>query len=183
MVKLIKILVFISFLLTMSCAKLTNDYRYSNYASKDFIEQNQMAAENLSKQLLIKVSESQPKLSPMIVATFVNMNQLSKSSSFGRLVSEQVSARFSQMQYNIVEIKMRNDVLVKNNQGEFLLTREVKDIASSVNAQAVIVGTYVENTHDVYINLKVVQPTNNIVLAGYSYAIPKAANIKGMLND
>ena len=89
----------------------------------------------------------------------------------------------SQLKYNVVELKIRNDILVKNNQGEFLLTREIRDIADSVNAQAVLVGTYAENTNDVYINLKIVRPSNNVVLAGYSYAIPKAANIKGMLYD
>lgn len=178
-----KVTILTVLLLFNACAQMNHDYRYVNYSSQEFIHQNQTAADGLSLQLKNRKTENEPTLSPIIVVSVVNMNQLNKTSSFGRLVSEQVSSRMSQLKYNVVELKLRNDILVKNNQGEFLLTREVKDLASSVNAEAVVVGTYVENKNDIYVNLKVVRPSNNVVLAGYSYAIPKAANIKGMLYD
>lgn len=174
--------IFLLFILS-GCAQINHDYRYVNYSSEDFIRKNYEAADSLSIQLKERKAENEPTVSPVIVVSIVNMNQLNKTSAFGRLVAEQTSARFSQLKYNVVELKMRNDVLVKNNQGEFLLTREIKDIADSVNAQAVVVGTYAENLNDIYINLKVVRPSNNVVLAAYSYAIPKAANIKGLLYD
>lgn len=165
------------------CAQINHDYRYVNYSSEDFIRKNYEATDSLSIQLKERKAENESTLSPVIVVSVVNMNQLNKTSSFGRLVTEQLSARMAQLKYNVVELKLRNDILVKNNQGEFLLTREIKEIANAVNAEAVVVGTYTENTNDVYVNLKVVRPSNNVVLAGYSYAIPKAANIKGMLYD
>lgn len=179
----VKKLVILTMLLLSACAQLNHDYRYVNYSSEDFIHKNYDAADSLSIQLKERKAENEPTVSPVIVLSIVNMNQLNKTSAFGRLISEQLSARMSQLKYNVVELKIRNDILVKNNQGEFLLTREIRDIADSVNAQAVLVGTYAENTNDVYINLKIVRPSNNVVLAGYSYAIPKAANIKGMLYD
>lgn len=179
----VKKLVILTMLLLSACAQLNHDYRYVNYSSEDFIHKNYDAADSLSIQLKERKAENEPTVSPVIVLSIVNMNQLNKTSAFGRLISEQLSARMSQLKYNVVELKLRNDILVKNNQGEFLLTREIKDIADSVNAQAVLVGTYAENTNDVYVNLKIVRPSNNVVLAGYSYAIPKAANIKGMLYD
>lgn len=179
----VKKLVILTVLLLSACAQLNHDYRYVNYSSEDFIHKNYDAADSLSVQLKERKAENEPTVSPVIVLSIVNMNQLNKTSAFGRLISEQLSARMSQLKYNVVELKLRNDILVKNNQGEFLLTREIKDIADSVNAQAVLVGTYAENTNDVYVNLKIVRPSNNVVLAGYSYAIPKAANIKGMLYD
>lgn len=183
MLMLKKILLIIPLFLVNACAQLNHDYRYVNYSSEDFIHQNQQAVDSLSTQLKERKAENEPTLSPVIIVSVVNMNQLNKTSSFGRLVAEQISARMAQLKYNVVELKVRNDILVKNNQGEFLLTREIKEIAKSVNAEAVVIGTYVENSNDVYINLKVVRPSNNVVLAGYSYAIPKAANIKGMLYD
>ena len=179
----LKKLVILTTLLLSACAQLNHDYRYVNYSSEDFIHKNYDAADSLSIQLKERKAENEPTVSPVIVLSIVNMNQLNKTSAFGRLISEQLSARMSQLKYNVVELKLRNDILVKNNQGEFLLTREIRDIADSVNAQAVLVGTYAENTNDVYVNLKIVRPSNNVVLAGYSYAIPKAANIKGMLYD
>lgn len=183
MKNILKIFCLIAFLALNACAQLNNDYRYFNYSSQDFINKNYQAADNLSLQLKERKAESEPTVSPVIVVSVVNMNQLNKTSSFGRLIAEQLSARMSQLKYNVVELKVRNDILMKNHQGEFLLTREIKEIANSVNAEAVVVGTYVENTNDVFVNLKVVRPSNNIVLAGCSYAIPKAANIKGMLYE
>ncbi len=180
---ILKKFVILTMLLLSACAQLNHDFRYVNYSSEDFIHKNYEATDSLSIQLKERKAENEPTVSPVIVVSVVNMNQLNKTSAFGRLISEQLSARMSQLKYNVVELKLRNDILVKNNQGEFLLTREIKDIADSVNAQAVLVGTYAENTNDVYVNLKIVRPSNNVVLAGYSYAIPKAANIKGMLYD
>lgn len=81
----------------------------------------------------------------------------------------------------MVELKFRNDVYMKQGQGELLLTREIKDLAQSQNAQAVIVGTYTESRDAVFVNLKVIQPNTNIAMAAHDYAFLTNGNIKGML--
>lgn len=170
-------IIYATSLLVTGCASHGNDLAYTNLSSNDFIGQNQKAVDNLVLQLSTKT----PKDYPIIVSTVVNMNQLSASSSFGRLLTEQISGRFTQQKFSVIEMKLRNDLLIKDNQGEFLLTRELKDLAKSVSSQAVVVGTYAENSIDVYVNLKVVQPNTNLVLAAYSYAIPKTKNVMEML--
>jgi TolB-like protein len=171
-------LLFISLLFLSACMGPKN-YKYSDVGSADFIAKNQRAAESLNSQL---TPQKINRTYPLIIATVVNMNQLSQTSTFGRLVSEQVAARFTQLNFQVIETKLRSDLLIKQ-EGEFLLTRELKDIAKSVSAQAVIVGTYVENDVDVYINLKVVQPQTNQVLAATSYAIPKAKDVRTLLKN
>lgn len=141
-----------------------------------FIATNYKASDALITQLGGKLNNSQP----MIVATIVNIDDLNSSSTFGRLASEQVSARFSQSGFTMIEMKFRDFVYMKQDQGELLLTREIKDVAQSHNAQAVIVGTYALTGESIFVNLKVIQPSTNVVLAVQDYTFPMDANLKSM---
>ncbi len=117
---------------------------------------------------------------PFIVATLVNIDKLDQSSTLGRLISEQVSSRLVQLGYGAVELKIRNSVFMKQNEGEFMLTREIQDVANAHNAQAVIIGTYAESADFVYVSLKVVNPANSYILAAYDYALPIDRQIRRM---
>lgn len=118
---------------------------------------------------------------PFIVATLVNIDQLEQSSTFGRLISEQVASRMTQLGFGVVELKVRNGVYMKRNEGEFLLTREIKEVASAHKAQAVIVGTYAESSTMVYVNLKLVNPANSMILSAYDYALPMDKQVRSMM--
>ncbi|MBK7847520.1 MAG: hypothetical protein IPJ73_09750 [Zoogloea sp.] len=118
---------------------------------------------------------------PFIIATLVNIDQLEQSSTLGRLISEQVASRMSQLGYGVLELKVRNGVYMKRNEGELLLTREIKGVASTHNAQAVIVGTYAESSTMVYVNLKVVNPASNIILDAYDYALPLDKQVHSLI--
>ncbi|MDD3326924.1 MAG: FlgO family outer membrane protein [Zoogloea sp.] len=118
---------------------------------------------------------------PFIVATLVNIDQLEQSSTLGRLISEQVASRMTQMGYGVLELKVRNGIYMKRNEGELLLTREIKEVATTHNAQAVIVGTYAESSTLVYVNLKIVNPATSVVLAAYDYALPLDKQIQSLI--
>jgi len=135
---------------------------------------NYKAADVLTAQLNGKLNPAQP----LIVATLVNIDDLNNSSTFGRLTSEQVSARFTKAGYNMIEMKFRDFVYMKHDQGELLLTREIKDVAKTHNAQAVILGTYAITGDNLYVNLKVIQPNTNIVLAVHDYSFPMSQSLK-----
>ena len=99
----------------------------------------------------------------------------------GRLISEQIAGRFTQSGYRMVEMKFGNAVYVKRDQGELMLTREINDLAKNYDAQAVIVGTYGESADFVFVNLKVIQPTTNVVLAVHDYVLPLDSTVRSML--
>ena len=155
---------------------------YPNHSigeSDPFIAQNYKAADSLINQLAQRISKSQP----VIIATVVNIDSLHKSSTFGRIVSEQVSGRFTQSGYSMIEMKFRGDVYMEQTQGELILTREIKNLATSQNAQAVIVGTYAQSKNNVFVNLKVVNPNNNVVMAVCDYSFGLNPNISTMLEQ
>jgi len=104
---------------------------------------------------------------PIIVASLVSIDDIQKSSTFGRMSSEIIASRLSQHGYNVKELKMnQSQIYIRKNEGEFVLSRDLQDIATRHNVQAVVVGTYAVNKagqRDIYVCLKIVDPTSNVI--------------------
>ncbi len=119
---------------------------------------------------------------PIIIATVVDIDNLEGSSTLGRFISESVSARFTQARYRMVEMKLQNAVYMKRDEGELMLTRQIRELAGAHQAQAVVVGTYSSGASAIFVNLKVVQPQTNVVLAAYDYSLRMTRNVCTMAN-
>ena len=158
-------------------SNVRKDPTYEQAASNPLIPANYAAATSLLTRLQGRLVPSQP----LIMATLVNIDALDRSSTLGRLISEQVSARFTLAGHRMIEMKFRNNVYMARDQGELMLTRELRDIATSHNAQAVIVGTYAQSSEMVFVNLKVIEPETNVVLAVHDYALPLDGMTRSML--
>ncbi|TWI67472.1 hypothetical protein IP91_01585 [Pseudoduganella lurida] len=150
---------------------------YATVSSNQFVSANYKAADALLVQLGGKLAADKP----LIMATIVNIDALDQTSTLGRLVSEQVSTRLAQGGLKMLEMKLRNNVYLKRGQGELMLTREIGEVAQTHNAQAVVVGSYAETSDMVFINIKVVQPQTNFVLAGHDYVLQKEGIVRSML--
>lgn len=154
---------------------LNNDFKTVNYKAVDELMkryQSPASANNLA---------AGSSGSPFIVATLVNIDQLEQSSTLGRTISEQIASRMTQMGLGVVELKVRNGVYMKRNEGEFLLTREIKEVAATHKAQAVVVGTYAESASFIFVTLKLVNPANSLILAAYDYVLPLDKQNRSML--
>jgi len=119
----------------------------------------------------------------LIAATFVNIDNLEKTSSFGRIVSEQLATRFSESGFQVIEMLLRSDVYIKQRQGEFLLSRELRNISSEHNAQAVIVGTYAVGRKNVYVTARLIRSKDSVILASYDYSLPLDQDVSYMLKN
>ncbi len=165
-------------LLGAGCSLNQNtDATWQDAAQDPLIQTNYHAADALAIQAGAQLSTSQP----LIMATLVSIDKLDRSSTLGRLISEHISTRFTQLHYVMTEVKLRNQLYLKQEQGELMLTRELKDIASTHNAQAVIVGTYAVSQQFVFVNLKIIQPINNKILSSFDYNLPLDDNIRSLL--
>lgn len=152
---------------------------YEQAAENRLIQANHAAANSLLTGLKGRLAEGQP----LIVATVVNIDALDRSSTLGRMISEQVSGRFTQAGFRMIEMKFRNNVYMARNQGELMLTREIRDIATTHHAQAVVIGTYAQSSEMLFVNLKVIEPENNIVLVAHDYALPIDRVTRSMLQS
>jgi TolB-like protein len=118
---------------------------------------------------------------PVLVATFVDLEELSESTRLGRLFSEQVAGRLSNTGVQVKELKLREHLFMKQHTGALLLSTEVRQVSQAHDAQAVVVGTYTSSGQTVYLSLKLVRPEGNIVVSAHDYAVPLNANIRGLL--
>lgn len=118
---------------------------------------------------------------PLLVATLVNVDRLGESSRFGRIVSEQITGRMAQRGVRVVELKLRDSVVMHREQGELLLSRELREVSQAHQAQAVVVGTYAVSARQVYVSLKLVLPEGNAVVAAHNYAVPLDDDVRSLL--
>ena len=77
--------------------------------------------------------------------------------------------------------QLRDSVALQRDQGELLLSREVRELSQSHDAQAVVVGTYAASASALYISLKLVTPAGNTVVAAHNYAVPMDENVRALL--
>ncbi len=120
---------------------------------------------------------------PVLVATLVHIDRLTESSRLGRVFSEHIAGRLTQRGVRTTELKLRDKLLMHREQGELMLSREVREVSQTHNAQAVLVGTYAATMATLYVSLKLVHPSGNTVMAAYDYALPMDENVRGLLTS
>jgi TolB-like protein len=116
-----------------------------------------------------------------VVATdVVRLDEPMRSSSLGRLISEHVASRFAQYGIPVIAMRLPTDLLLQTG-GSPILSKEARDMTASLNAQAVVVGTYAPAQNYVYVTIKLVRSADNIVLSAHNYALPLDGNIAELL--
>lgn len=150
---------------------------YQEAASSQFLQANRDAV----TKLVAGFNMDSLGGGPVLVATVVNVNDLSRSAPLGRTLSEQYASVMAGSGFNVKEIKLRGDVFVKEGAGELLLSREIKDIARSHNASLVLVGTYSAAANFTYVSLKLVRTEDGRIVRGHDYALPNDRDVQRLL--
>lgn len=135
-------------------------------------------ADNLVNNLSQKINSNDQ----IIVSSFVNVNNLEQSSTFGRIIAEQVASRLSQNGYKIIELKLRqNSIFIQEGKGEFMLSRNLKDLSRTYNASAIVVGTYGDGYDRIYVTSRIVNPNDNTIIASADGQFPMHPNRMNVL--
>jgi TolB-like protein len=143
----------------------------------DIINTSHLAAEALIQKSLSELNSSEP----LLAASFANIDNLEQTSSFGRIISQQFATAFSDKGFTLVEMLLRKDVYIKQQGGEFLLSREVIALSEVHNAPVVIVGTYAVGKKSVFITAKIIDVRESTVLAAHDYQLPLGPDTKHLL--
>jgi TolB-like protein len=166
---------------TILLAFLFNGCVASNKADVTHSVKYDMTSINYKAAEKLLLDAKLPLESAIIMATIVNIDDIENSSTLGRLISEQISARFIQEKMNVIEMKFRENVYIKQNTGELMLTREIGKIAKTHSANAIIVGTYAVANSAVYVNIKIINPSTNIAIAATDYVLPMNRDVEDMI--
>jgi TolB-like protein len=160
------------FVITLGCSSYGRNHREgeaSNYIlNGDLVSSGYEIADFLLSQSKVKISQNDP----ILVATFVNINNLQESSTFGRMLAEYVSSRLSQRGYKVIDMRLRtNSVFIEEGKGEFLLSRDLREVSKKHNAAAVVVGTYGESVNGVYVSVRIINPSDSTIISSCDYGL------------
>lgn len=131
-----------------------------------------IAANYAAVDKLIEVS-SQPMSvkRPILVTSLVDNTQLKRSTPFGRISSEQMGSRLVAAGFMVREVKMGRAIKIRQGSGEFVLSRDTKELRRIQSAQAIIAGTYTPTPSGVYVNVKLLRASDAKVLAAHDYVL------------
>lgn len=120
---------------------------------------------------------------PLIAASFVNIDSLTESSTFGRLLSELFASSMTREGFSVREVKMRDSLFIEEHVGELILSREVQRLTSVHSARAVLLGTYAVGRTHVYVSVRVVRASDSMVMGVTDLSLPLNANVMSLLGS
>ncbi|XKF07148.1 hypothetical protein LG286_11470 [Vreelandella venusta] len=121
------------------------------------------------------------RYSPMIAATFVSIDNLSQSSTFGRISSEIMASALAQQGMQVREVKMRDSMFIEESVGELILSRQVQRLSSQHNARSILMGTYAQGQDYLYVSARVVRAGDAMVLGSADFQLPLDNNMRSLL--
>ncbi|MDA8418664.1 MAG: FlgO family outer membrane protein [Desulfobacteraceae bacterium] len=119
----------------------------------------------------------------IVVSSFVDLRQLTRTSSFGRYLAEQLMGEFQQRGYRVVEIRKSKDILIQERRGEYGLSRNPGEIKPEVAAQALVTGTYTVTEDSILVNAKVLDNRSAVLLSSATMVFPRTKLANLLLAD
>ncbi len=145
----------------------------------DLIKSSFTAADNLMQHALMDLYPGHR----VLMTTIANIDNLTSSSSLGRLISEQLSARFAQKGYTVQEARLYDYLIVQPYSGEFVLSRHYRQTSLNAQGDILIAGTYATGNNTVYVTLKLLNVETAKVIASDAYTLPIGSNTEALLQS
>lgn len=120
---------------------------------------------------------------PILTTTLVNIDNLQQSSTFGRQATEIFGSEISRAGVPVIELKLRDTIFIQEGTGELGLSRELRHLFQSHDAQAVLVGTYAVGGNTLYVNVRLIQTTDNIILRAHNFSLPLNRDLRFLLTQ
>ena len=179
----VSIISILAIILFLNGCSFFNETRFENSLGKDvnLVKFSNDIADDL-------LSRSFPPLIPrqqnmaILTTTFVNNNNLQETSHFGRLLQDNIGSRFVHRGYTVNEIRLRDELLIQQNSGETMLSRDLNLLQKTQNAQAVLLGTISHAQRTMYITARLVNPSDSTIIASKNYRLYMDKNVLAMFN-
>jgi TolB-like protein len=137
--------------------------------------------EELCRQLVRNRKKELASGKRLIMTTFVDIDDLGRTSRFGRLLAESLATRMFARGYGVVEVRRGRDLLMEKGKGELVLTRGGRLMAQAREAEAVVAGTYGLTPESVIVNARLLDAGSGEVLSVAGMEIERSPQIDGLL--
>ncbi len=167
-------------LLASGCTNL-NGTRFEKILGKDadLIDFSYQIADALVERSMPPLIPRHPDM-PVLVTTFVDNNDLTRTSPFGRLLQEHIASRLVQLGYTVREIKLTGTLNIEPKSGETVLSRDLAKIIGAQPTQAILAGTVARSDRELYVSARLISPENSNIIASYDHQLYMDDNILAM---
>lgn len=107
----------------------------------------------------------------VIVSTIVSVDDLDQSSTFGRVASQLVLSRLSQLGYQVRDVTYMRGLEI-SEAGERMLSRDARRLSKDYNAGAVVAGTYAVSGQTIILNLRLLNAADGALISSSDVVLP-----------
>lgn len=147
----------------------------------------QKRVQSMAKELFNNLEEPDPQVGDLadglLVCTFVDINKLYKTSSFGRYLAGQLMNEFQRFAYPVIDMRKSLNVMVQEKRGEYGLSRDPDEIATSQTAGAMLTGTYLVGEGEIIVNARILDNKSATLLSSATVIFPRNSLGNHMLKD
>ncbi len=137
--------------------------------------------EDVARQLTANLKRPLANDRRLIMTTIVNIDDLDQTSRFGRTLTEALSTRLFRQGFGVVDVRKTSDLFIRDDSGEFMLTRDASLLAEENDAEAVIAGTYSLTPNSVILNIRMIDAGSRDVLSVAGLEIMRSVSIDDLL--
>lgn len=146
-----------------------------------------LAVREMARELVANLADPDPESGDLaeglIVCTFVDLKKLTRTSSFGRYLAEQLMGELQKDRYTVVEIRKSNDVHIQEKYGEYGLSRNPGQIRQELSVGAMLTGTYTPAADQIIVNARIMDNRDATVLSSATRVFPRSVLSGHLLAD
>ncbi len=136
-------------------------------------------AEDLAASIQIRMNRG----APIMAKAFVDLHNQEQTSSFGRLLSEEIANNFQHFGYRILEPSPHPSAATTHDQnGAFALGRDRVHGDGSVDVQAMLTGTYALADGGVLVSARIVHAVDKSLLATAQCQLRLTPEVAALIN-
>ena len=166
-------------LLLSGCADVAYIGPSENYVVTDQLQvpETGSSAGRFNAQIIFMADQIERNLdresiqNTFIVTSFSNLNRLSETTRFGRLVAENLMHELQVRRWKIYEVRLTKDITI-NESGEFFLSRDIAKIKEIYRVGGVITGTYSIADGNIIVNARVIDIDTGLVVSSAQSSMP-----------
>ncbi len=106
-----------------------------------------------------------------IVTSFGNLNKLSETSGFGRLIAENLIHELQIRKWQVYDVRLTKDIAI-NESGEFSLSRDINKIRETYKVGGIVTGTYAVADYNIIVNARTMDINTGMVASSGQVRMP-----------
>ncbi len=149
----------------------------ANSAPGKFAARMVFLADQLERNVDLKLSNAS-----YMIGSFVDLDNLNSTSPMGRLIAENLMHELQVRNWRIFEPRLMKNFLI-NDGGEFVLSRDVKQLHDRYSVTGVVAGTYSVSNDYTVINARVINIETGVIASSAQVQIPSNWYANGLRAD